>query len=82
MRIDFVDTFSVELLLAGVPIEEVSVLLGHSGSKITSKHYSPWVRSRQEKLTRSLELAGSQDPLVLLEAEAVRRTAGEHERVN
>jgi integrase/recombinase XerD len=78
----FRDTLSVELLLAGVPIEEVSVLLGHSSSKITSKHYSPWVRSRQEKLARSLELAWSQDPLVLLEEEATRRMVIEHERIN
>ena len=50
----FRDTFSVELLLAGVPIEQVSVLIGHSGSKITSMHYSPWVRSRQEQLAKDL----------------------------
>ena len=34
----FRDTFSVELLLAGVPIERVSVLLGHSSARITEKH--------------------------------------------
>jgi hypothetical protein len=31
----FRDTFSVELLLAGVPIEDVSILLGHKNIKIT-----------------------------------------------
>jgi integrase len=46
----FRDTFAVELLLAGVPIEQVSVLLGHASVKITEKHYAPWVRTRQEKL--------------------------------
>jgi integrase len=46
----FRDTFAVELLLAGVSIEQVSVLLGHSSVKITEKHYAPWVRTRQEKL--------------------------------
>jgi integrase/recombinase XerD len=76
------DTFSVELLLAGVPIEEVSVLLGHSGSRITSKHYSPWVRSRQEKLAQSLQLAWRQDPLVILEEEAVRQAPCKRERIN
>lgn len=44
------DTFAVELLLAGVPMERVSVLLGHSSIKVTEKHYSPWVRARQEQL--------------------------------
>ncbi len=46
----FRDTFAVELLLAGVPIEQVSVLLGHSSVRITEKHYAPWVRARQEQL--------------------------------
>ena len=44
------DTFAVELLLAGVPIDQVSVLLGHQSIKVTERHYSPWVKSRQEQL--------------------------------
>ena len=36
------DTFAVELLLAGVPIERVSILLGHQSVRITEKHYNPW----------------------------------------
>ncbi len=39
----FRDTFAVEMLLGGVPLEQVSMLLGHKGIKITEKHYSPWV---------------------------------------
>ena len=46
----FRDTFSVRLLLAGVPIEHVSILLGHQSVRITEKHYAPWVRERQEQL--------------------------------
>ena len=46
----FRDTFAVELLLAGTPLETVSVLLGHSSIKITEKHYKPWVRALQRKL--------------------------------
>ena len=46
----FRDTFAVGLLQAGVPMERVSVLLGHSSIKVTEKHYSPWVASRQEQL--------------------------------
>jgi len=38
----FRDTFAVELLLAGVPLERVSILLGHTSVKITEKHYAPW----------------------------------------
>lgn len=45
----FRDTFAVELLLAGVPIDRVSALLGHSSVAITELHYGPWVRARQEQ---------------------------------
>ncbi len=61
----FRDTFAVELLLAGVPIERVSILLGHQSVRITEKHYAPWVRSRQEQLEADLANAWSRDPLVL-----------------
>jgi len=37
----FRDTFAVELLLAGVPLERVSILLDHSSVRITEKHYAP-----------------------------------------
>jgi site-specific recombinase XerD len=33
----FRDTMAVELLLAGVPIERVSVLLGHQSVRVTEK---------------------------------------------
>ncbi len=46
----FRDTFAVSLLQAAVPMERVSVLLGHSSIKVTEKHYSPWVRARREQL--------------------------------
>jgi integrase len=46
----FRDTFAVEMLLAGVPIDQVSILLGHKSVKITEKHYAPWVKARQEQL--------------------------------
>jgi len=45
----FRDTFAVELLLANVPIERVSILLGHTSIRITERHYTPWVRARQEQ---------------------------------
>jgi len=44
------DTFAVEALSAGIPLEEVSKLLGHSSVKTTEKSYAPWMASRQERL--------------------------------
>jgi integrase/recombinase XerD len=44
------DTFAVELLRADVPLEQVSILLGHASIKVTEKHYSPWVKARPDKL--------------------------------
>jgi hypothetical protein len=53
----FRDTFAVEVLLAGVPIDQVSILLGHKSVKITEKHYAPWVKARQEQLAASVRNA-------------------------
>src|SRR5208282_2355683 len=47
------DTFAVENLLAGLPIDQVSILLGHSSVKVTEKHYAPWVAARQQQLEDS-----------------------------
>jgi integrase/recombinase XerD len=44
------DTFAVELLQRGVPLEEVSKLLGHTSIKTTEKSYAPWVIARQDRL--------------------------------
>jgi integrase len=46
----FRDTFAVNLLRHGVPIERIARLLGHSSVKVTEKHYWPWVTSLQEQL--------------------------------
>jgi integrase len=55
----FRDTFAVEMLLAGVPLEQVSMLLGHKSVKITEKHYAPWVKARQEQLAVNVRKAWS-----------------------
>lgn len=60
----FRDTFAVELLLAGVPIERVSVLLGHQSVRVTEKHYNPWVRSRQEQLEADVRNAWKSDAML------------------
>jgi hypothetical protein len=46
----FRDTFAVELLLKGVPLERVSILLGTiRASRWRSGHCAPWIRERQEQ---------------------------------
>ena len=48
------DTFAVRLLEAGLSIENVSTLLGHASTKVTERHYSPWVKTRQDALDREV----------------------------
>jgi integrase/recombinase XerD len=60
----FRDTFAVELLLAGVPIERVAILLGHQSMRVTERHYNPWVRSRQEQLEADVASAWKLDPVL------------------
>jgi len=51
----FRDTFAVELLLAGNPMDQVSLLLGHSSVKITERHYAPFCKARQQQLTAAVK---------------------------
>jgi len=44
------DTFAVSLLQKGVPLEEVSKLLGHESIKTTEKSYAKWIQARQDRL--------------------------------
>ena len=74
----FRDTFAVELLLTGIPIERVSILLGHQSTRITERHYSPWTRSRQEQVEADLMRAWERDPVVLLETKGTRQVRGEN----
>ncbi len=53
----FRDTFAVELLNKGVPIDRVSLLLGHSSVKVTERHYAPFVKERQQQLEHYARLA-------------------------
>jgi integrase/recombinase XerD len=55
----FRDTFAVEMLLAGVPIDQVSLLLGHASVKITERSYAPFVKARQIQLQESVRNAWS-----------------------
>jgi integrase len=48
------DTFAVSLLQKGVSLEDVAKLLGHRSIQVTERHYSPWVRARQESLDQAV----------------------------
>lgn len=78
----FRDTFAVELLLAGVPLERVSVLLGHQSVRITERHYSPWVRSRQEQLEQDLQRAWEHDPVALMQTKGTPEVQDKSRRIN
>jgi integrase/recombinase XerD len=44
------DTFAVSFLEKGMPLEEVSKMLGHESIKTTERYYAKWVKSRQDRL--------------------------------
>lgn len=68
----FRDTFATELLLAGVPLDRVSILLGHQSVKITERHYSPWIRERQEQAEADVKRTWTHDPIALLESKGTQ----------
>jgi integrase/recombinase XerD len=78
----FRDTYVIELLLAGMPIEHVSVLLGHSSIRITERHYSPWIRARQEQLEAEIQRSWASDPIIFREDGGTRKVRGKIEVVN
>ncbi|MHB8411795.1 MAG: hypothetical protein ACYDDI_07580 [Candidatus Acidiferrales bacterium] len=67
---------------AGVPLERLSVLLGHSSIRVTGRHYSPWVEARQAQAEADLQRAWSRDPLVLMQTNHSPDMRGESERPN
>jgi len=76
----FRDTFSISLLQSGVPLDRVSILLGHRNIRITERHYSAWVRERQEQLEADVTKAWSEDPIALLQG--TQQVRGKTERLN
>ncbi len=59
------DTFAVELLVAGVMIQDVSTLLGHSSVATTERHYAPWNLARRERLALIVRKVHQRDPILL-----------------
>jgi integrase/recombinase XerD len=66
------DTFSVELLQAGVPIERVSILLGHQSIRVTEKHYNAWTLARQEQAEADVRRTWGETELSLKGTQEVR----------
>ncbi len=62
----FRDTFAVELLLAGTPLEDVAILLGHSSKDVTEKHYAPWIKARQDRLEEQVKRTWENPPQLRL----------------
>jgi integrase/recombinase XerD len=56
------DTFAVSLLERGVPLEEVSLLLGHKFVSTTERIYGRWVKARQDRLDALVSKTWEQDP--------------------
>lgn len=78
----FRDTFAVELLLNGTSIENVQAFLGHASVRVTERHYSPWVRARQERAEADVRRSWERDPVVLLETKGTPEGHGRAEAVN
>jgi integrase len=78
----FRDTFATELLLVGVPLERVSILLGHQSVQVTERHYAPWVKARQEQLEADVQRSWAEDPLYLAETKGTREVRGGKEVSN
>jgi len=57
----FRDTFAVDLLLRGVPLDQVSILLGHSSVKITERYYLAFVAARREQIANSVRRAWAKE---------------------
>lgn len=65
-----------------MPLDRVSVLLGHSSIRITERHYAPWTRSRQEQIEADLKAAWSNDPIVLTDGKGTPELQGKKGRIN
>jgi hypothetical protein len=67
---------------AGVPLERVSTLLGHQSTRVTEKHYSPWVAARQEQLEQDVRRTWDTDLVALTETKGTYKVHGEISKPN
>lgn len=56
-------------LSAGVPVETVAILVGHSSTKVTMRHYSHWIKSRQDNLEIEVKKSWAQSGTVALQSD-------------
>ena len=59
------DTFAVEMLLAGVLMQDLSTLLGHGSVATTERYYAPWNLARRDRLSRIVREVHQRDPILL-----------------
>ncbi len=59
------DTFAVALLMAGLSMDDVSTLLGHSSVRTTERYYAPWNLARRGRLATLVREVHQQDPILL-----------------
>jgi integrase/recombinase XerD len=78
----FRDTFAVELLLAGVPLDRVSILLGHQSVKVTERHYTPWLRAGQEQVEADIRRTWNADAEAAIETKGAREVHAGNQRPN
>jgi hypothetical protein len=57
-------------------------ILGHQSVRITERHYSPWVRARQEQLEQDLKRVWEQDPVALMESKGSPEVHGKNSSPN
>ena len=74
------DTFAVELLLAGVGIEDVSALLGHRSIHVTERHYAPWNSARRDRLVAIVDKANARDEMLNELSIAIEQRAGSRKK--
>lgn len=72
----FRDSFAVNTRNLGIPLEEVSLLLGHKNIQITQEYYAPNVPSRQKHLANRLRAARAQAEEAKMAPPAARRKNG------
>jgi integrase len=61
------DTYAVEMLLAGVPLEKVSKLLGHRSMRVTEMYYAHWTEGRLKQLDDDVMAAFQRQGVALLD---------------